>query len=132
MNIPTSNYTFAMKHWTTWFEIPATDIHRAKKFYESIFQMDIHLVDFGGLKMGIFPHKEVGAAICQHESYQPSATHGVLVNLNANPDLQQVLDRVEAAGGRILRPKTQISPEHGYMALIIDSEGNRMGLNSDQ
>jgi predicted enzyme related to lactoylglutathione lyase len=119
-----------MKQWTTWFEIPATDIKRAKKFYDAIFEIDINLVDFGTLKMGIFPHKGVGAALCQHESYQPSETHGVLVSLNANPDLQQVLDRVEAAGGRILRPKTQISPEYGYMALMVDSEGNRMGLNS--
>ncbi|MBL7774857.1 MAG: VOC family protein [Saprospiraceae bacterium] len=121
-----------MQHWTTWFEIPALDIHRAKKFYEEIFQIEIHLIDFGGLKMGIFPHKEVGAALCQHEAYQPSATHGLLVHLNANPDLQPVLDRVEAAGGRILRPKTQISAEHGFMALLVDTEGNRLGLSSDQ
>ncbi len=121
-----------MQNWTTWFEIPATDIHRAKKFYEAVFQMDINLIDFGGLKMGIFPHKGIGAAICQHESYKPSETHGVLVHLNGNPDLQTMLDRVEPAGGKIIRPKTLISPEHGYMALFIDSEGNRMGLGSDQ
>ena len=121
-----------MQNWTTWFEIPATDLPRAKKFYDAIFQMDIHLVDFGGFKMGIFPHKGVGAALCQHESYQPSDKKGVLVYLNANPDLQTVLDRVEAAGGTIIRPKTQISKEHGYMALFIDSEGNRLGLGSDK
>jgi predicted enzyme related to lactoylglutathione lyase len=121
-----------MKSWTNWIEIPATDLKRAKKFYDTIFEMDTQLVDFGGLKMGIFPHKDVGAALCQHESYKPSETHGVLVNLNSNPDLQIVLDRVEKAGGRILRPKTQISAEHGFMALIIDSEGNRMGLHSDK
>lgn len=120
-----------MKSWTTWFEIPATDLNRAKKFYDTIFEMDIQLVDFGGLKMGIFPHNGVGAALCQHEAYQPSETHGVLVHLNANPDLQNVLDRVEAAGGRIIRPKSPISDEFGFMALIIDSEGNRLGLHSD-
>lgn len=120
-----------MKSWTTWFEIPATDIGRAKKFYEAIFQMEIHLMDFGGFKMGIFPHSSVGAAICQHESYLPSETHGPLVYLNADPDLNEVLDRVAEAGGRITRPKTQISPEYGYMAVFIDSEGNRMALNSN-
>jgi len=123
-----------MKSWTPWFEIPATDLNRAKKFYETIFDMEIELLDLGALKMGIFPHNDVGAALCQNEAggYQPSQTHGVLVYLNANPDLQQVLDRVEAAGGRITRPKTPISDEFGFMALIVDSEGNRLGLHSDQ
>ena len=129
---PTNNDHSLMQNWTNWFEIPATDLARAKKFYDTIFEMETELVDFGDLKMGIFPHKNVGAALCQHEAYKPSETHGVLVHLNANPDLQRVLDRVEAAGGRIIRPKTQISEEYGFMALIVDSEGNRLGLHSDQ
>jgi predicted enzyme related to lactoylglutathione lyase len=53
-----------------------------------------------------------------------------LVYLNANPDLQDVLDRVERAGGKIMVPKTQISPEYGYMAVIIDTEGNRIAFHS--
>lgn len=120
-----------MKSWTTWFEIPATDIRRAKKFYDAIFGMDIEVMDLGGLQMGIFPHSGVGAALCQHESYKPSETHGTLIYLDANPDLEETLGRVEAAGGKILRPKTQISPEYGYMAIFVDSEGNRMALHSN-
>ena len=120
-----------MRSWTTWFEIPATDIARAIKFYESIYQMEIQLLDLGGLKMGMFPHSGVGAALCQHESYRPSETHGALVYLDAGPDLNDVLGRVEAAGGKILRPKTQISPEYGFMAIFVDSEGNRMALHSN-
>ncbi len=121
-----------MQAWTTWFEIPATDLDRAKKFYDAIFQVDISIADFGGFKMGIFPHSEISAALCEHPSYRPSETHGPLVYLNGNPDLSSVLGRVEAAGGKIIRPKTQISPVHGYMALFVDSEGNRMALHSNQ
>lgn len=128
----TFSLLFAMKSWTTWFEIPATDIARAKKFYDTIFQMDTQIMDFGGFKMGMFPHTGVGAALCQHESYRPSETHGVLVYLDANPDLAEVLDRVEAAGGKVLREKTQISPEYGFMALFADTEGNRLALHSNQ
>ncbi|MFN0015805.1 MAG: VOC family protein [Saprospiraceae bacterium] len=120
-----------MKHWTTWVEIPAADITRAKKFYETIFQAEIESLDLGDLQMAVFPHGEVGAALCQHASYRPSETHGPLIYLNGNPDLQLVLDRVGPAGGRILRPKTQISPEFGYMAFFVDSEGNRMALHSE-
>lgn len=121
-----------MQSWTSWFEIPATDLARAKKFYDAIFQMETEIFDFGGLKMGMFPHTGVGGALCQHESYRPSETHGPLIYLNGNPDLQTVLDRVEPAGGRVIRAKTQISPEYGYMAVFIDTEGNRMALHSDQ
>ena len=63
--------------------------------------------------------------------YNPSDTHGTLIYLNANPDVQLILDRVEAAGGTILVPKTQISEDNGYMGIIKDTEGNRIGLHSN-
>jgi len=44
--------------------------------------------------------------------------------------VQNILDKVEAAGGNILVPKTEISPEHGYMAVILDTEGNRIALHA--
>ncbi|HNP53532.1 MAG TPA: hypothetical protein PKK69_02900, partial [Ferruginibacter sp.] len=59
-----------------------------------------------------------------------SDKQGPLVYLNANPDVQLVLNRVEAAGGKIIVPKTEISPEYGFMAVIIDTEGNRVALHS--
>ena len=119
------------KVWTTWFEIPVDDFDRAKTFYETIFQTDIQAIDFGGFKMGLFPHKKVGCAICLGEGYKTGDT-GPVVYLNANPDLSIVLEIIENAGGKILQPKKQISPEHGFMALFIDSEGNRLALHSDQ
>jgi uncharacterized protein len=121
-----------MRPWTSWIEIPALDLDRAISFYASVFDISIQKVDLGVLKMGVFPHGDVGAALCQHPEYRPSATDGLLVYLNASPDLQPILDRVEPAGGRIVRPKTAISPEHGFMALFTDSEGNRIALHSDQ
>jgi predicted enzyme related to lactoylglutathione lyase len=54
----------------------------------------------------------------------------VLIYLNGNPDVQNILDKVEAAGGKISMPKTEISPEYGHMALFIDTEGNRIGIHS--
>ncbi len=120
----------APRLWTTWFEIPVDDFERAKKFYETIFDTDIEAIDFGALKMGIFPHKTVGCAICKGEYYK-TGDGGAVVYMNANPDLKTVENRIEAAGGKLIMPKKQISPEHGYMALFLDSEGNRMALHSD-
>ena len=62
--------------------------------------------------------------------YKPSSTEGPLIYLNGNPDVQLILDKIENAGGKILVPKTQISPEYGYMAIFLDTEGNRIALHS--
>ena len=118
------------KSWTTWFEIPVTNMDRAKKFYDAIFETEISVMDFGPLKMGIFPHSSVGCALCLGEWYKPSAD-GTLVYMDANPNLQIVQDRIEAAGGKVMMPKKQISPDHGYMAIFTDTEGNRLALHSD-
>jgi len=74
---------------------------------------------------------QVGGAIVDSGGFhKPSLTEGPLIYLNANPDVQQVLDKVEAAGGKVMVPKTQISPEYGYMAVMVDTEGNRIALHS--
>lgn len=118
-----------------WFEIPVTDFERGKTFYETIFGVTLDVMDFGGFKMGTFPNEngngKLSGAICYSPSdYIPSET-GVLIYLNCDPDLQPVLDKVESSGGKILRPKTIISPEWGFMAVILDSEGNRVALHSN-
>lgn len=124
-----------MNNAINWFEIPANDITRAKKFYESIFNFEMPELDIGdGLKMALFPAESgtVGGTLIQNsEWYVPSDSHGPLVYLNANPDLQDILDRVEEAGGKITIPKRMITEENGFMAVIVDSEGNRVALHSN-
>ncbi len=119
------------KNAINWFEIPATNLDRATKFYEAIFECTLIPMDFGGFKMSMFPTDEgtTGGALCYNEEYYKPSMDGSLVYLNGNPDLQTILDRVEAAGGKVLMPKTEISPEYGFMALFADSEGNRVGLH---
>ena len=118
----------------SWFEIPALDISRAQKFYEEIFDISMIPLDLPNIQMRMFPIEtpmHIGGALCYNkEFYKPSASEGPLIYLNGNPDVQIVLDRIEAAGGRIVVPKTEISPEHGFMAVFIDTEGNRVALHS--
>jgi predicted enzyme related to lactoylglutathione lyase len=123
-----------MKHnMVVWFEIPVSDMERAKKFYETVFKIDINIVDFGGLLMGWFPDRgEVNGArgtLIKQESYIPSQ-EGTLVYFGCD-DVQNELDRVKKAGGKIYQPKTEISPEHGFMGVFIDTEGNRVALHSN-
>ena len=115
-----------------WFEIPVSEMDRAKRFYETVFNIEINVHDFGGLLMGWFPdrgeaHGAQGTLIKQ-DSYIPGK-EGVLIYFMSS-DVQNELDKVVNAGGEIYQPKTQISPEHGYMGAFIDSEGNRIALHS--
>jgi len=117
-----------------WFEIPAEDIERAQEFYEGIFDMEMApMQEMPGTKMVGFPidmmSGKVGGALVESENHVPSED-GAVIYLNANPDMQLILDRIEDLEGEIIMPRTQISPEIGYMAFFIDSEGNKVGLHS--
>ncbi len=122
------------KNAISWFEIPATDLDRAQKFYETIFDIKMMPMDMENIQMRMFPLEDmmgVGGALCTSGGFhKPSATDGPLIYLNGNPDVEKVLEKVESAGGKIMLPKTEISPEYGFMAVIIDTEGNRIGLHS--
>src|SRR3954469_17801000 len=122
------------KNAISWFEIPAVDLDRAQKFYETIFDIKMVPLDMPQLKMRMFPVESpmnIGGALCYSPNfYKPSTTDGPLIYLNANPDVQNVLDKIESAGGKIVVPKTEISPEYGHMAVFIVSECKRMSLHS--
>ena len=124
-----------MKNAISWFEIPTTDIDRAQKFYETIFGISLAPMDMPGMKMRMFtldnPMEGIGGTLVDSGGFhKPSATEGPLIYLNGNPDVQNVLGKVEAAGGKVTVPKTEISPEYGYMGVFIDTEGNRIALHS--
>lgn len=124
-----------MKNAISWFEIPTTDIDRAQKFYETIFGISLMPMDMENIKMRMFPldnpMEGVGGTLVDSGGFhKPSATDGPLIYLDGNPDLQNVLGKVEAAGGKVIVPKTEISPEYGYMGVFIDTEGNRIALHS--
>lgn len=116
-----------------WFEICVTDMARAKKFYEKVFGITLEEQEMMGMKMAFFPSEmgsgRVSGGLVQGPMHKPSMD-GAVLYLNGNPDLAKALANVEAAGGKVLMPKTQISPEIGYMAFFADTEGNRVALHS--
>lgn len=118
-----------------WFEIPATDIKRAKTFYQAIFKIKMDEMEMMGMQMAFFPWKDgsgkANGGLCKSKMHKPSRTGGTVVYLNANPDLKTVLGRVVKAGGQVIMPKTGIG-ENGFMAFFIDTEGNRVGLHSNK
>jgi predicted enzyme related to lactoylglutathione lyase len=120
-----------MTNAINWFEIPASDFARAKKFYETILGEEMQTMEAMGMTMAFFPvdlKNGIGGGIVYCQGYEPSAK-GTLVYLNGGDELSTVLSRVEAAGGSIVLPKTPIG-RNGFMAHFIDTEGNKVGLHS--
>lgn len=120
-----------MENVINFFDIPAIDFSRAVSFYKAILGVEINETEMSGTKMGFFPTDgtNVSGAIVQGKDYKP-ATDGVIVYLNGGNDLQNVLDKVERNNGKVMVPKTHISPEVGYKGMFIDTEGNKMWLHS--
>ena len=120
-----------MANAINWFEIPASNFERAKKFYSTILKAELHVEKMMGVEMAFFPMEEngVGGAICKGENYKPSAD-GTVPYLNGGKDLTAILNRVESAGGKVIMPKTKITDEIGHMAFFFDSEGNKIALHS--
>lgn len=120
-----------------WFEIPVSDMSRAKKFYENVFGIKIQVEQFGDTLMGWFPFSEdpkasgaSGSLVANSQFYKPSA-NGTLVYFSS-PEITYELRKVEEAGGVVLQEKTLIKEEIGYMALFLDCEGNRVALHSKE
>ncbi|QLG43906.1 VOC family protein [Costertonia aggregata] len=118
-----------------WFEIPVTDMERAKKFYESVFEISIAIHELGDFIMGWFPmfpgKSGATGSLVQHAMYMPSSTHGPLIYFSCENVVNE-LNRVENAGGTILQKKKEIGDGHGFMGMIKDSEGNRVALYSQK
>ena len=121
-----------MANALNWFEIPATDIGRATQFYNSVLATELQTMSDmpGDYVMAMFPAEDgVSGAVIAGEGYTPSA-EGSVIYLNAGADLSDSLGRVEAAGGQIIQPKTDIG-ENGFIAYLLDTEGNKVGLHSN-
>lgn len=121
----------ARKTLLDWFEIPAVDIERAARVCGTILDAELEVIEVNPhYPMTVLPAPEhgVGGALVQGEGYTPSS-QGVFVWLHGGPDLNEVLDRVVASGGKVLMPKTSIG-DHGFAASFQDTEGNRVGLHS--
>lgn len=120
-----------MKSYISMFEIPATDISRAVNFYQGILDITIEKMDVEGMQMGILPYEGqmVTGVIIKADGYKPSAD-GVTLYLNGGDNLQVALGKVEKNGGKILIPKTAHADGSGFFAIFLDTEGNKIGLNS--
>ncbi len=118
-----------MNNAINWFEIPAVNLDRAVTFYDAILGHPLRRGEFNHIPHGFFAADEqaVAGAVVLVPEYQPSI-NGAVVYLNAGFDLDGILSRVAAAGGKVVMPKMDIAPQ-GFIAQIVDTEGNKVGLH---
>lgn len=123
-----------MKTAINWFEVPAHDFDRARKFYETVLGIslptDTSSTRDGAVPMAFFPNGASAAgAIVKDPRVKPGAD-GPVIYLDAGGHLDDCVRRVAAAGGKVVVPVTDIG-EHGRFAILLDTEGNRVALHDE-
>ena len=122
-------------HMVGWFEIAVADMTRAQKFYEKVFDIKIHIEQFGETLMGWFPFPKdpqargAGGSLVQNPAHYNPSDNGTLIYFSTE-EITAELKRVHEAGGTVLQEKKLIRKDIGYMALFLDCEGNRIALHS--
>lgn len=113
-----------------WFEIPVSDMERAKTFYESVFETELSDLSNPMSQMWAFPWKDnapqAAGCLIKHEKANPSPD-GVRIYFTA-PDFPGTMKRVADGGGEVLLPEMSIG-EHGYIGLFKDTEGNVIAIH---
>jgi len=119
-----------MANQLVWVDIPVIDLDRAIRFYSAVLGAPIAKQEYPGMTIGLLPGGEGDVSGCLHRSDNDRPSdHGALLYLNCQGRLDDAVAVVEPNGGRILQTKHAIGP-HGFRAVVLDSEGNRVALHS--
>ena len=116
-----------------WFEIPVSDLERAKSFYEYVFDYTLEIHPMGEIMMAWFPMHEnaIGAtgSLVKGEGLKPSPAGSGIQIYFSTPDIELALARVKEKGGAVVAEKYSIG-EYGFVGVAEDCDGNRIGLHS--
>ncbi|MCB9703804.1 MAG: VOC family protein [Myxococcales bacterium] len=112
-----------------WLDIPVADLDRACRFYRGVLAIDVHRESYGDYEFAVLDHQEGNGGCLVPDAARVSAECGPLVYLNVDGRIRAAIAQVSELGGRITEALHPIGP-HGWRALIVDSEGNRMALHS--
>jgi predicted enzyme related to lactoylglutathione lyase len=120
-----------MQNPVGWFEIYVNDLARAQAFYEQVFALTLSRLDSPGLEMLAFPgdpaQEGAAGALVRMPGFAAGG-NSTLVYFRCQ-DCATEAARAVAAGGRVQKSKTAIGP-YGFIALVVDTEGNMIGLHS--
>jgi len=119
----------AAQNRLVWFDIPVADLERAAAFYRGVLGIGVHVEMSPGYSFAVLEHKDGNGGCLVPKAGEISGNSGILVYLNANGRMREAVRQVGKLGGRIVEPPQSIGP-HGFRAIVIDSEGNRIALHA--
>jgi predicted enzyme related to lactoylglutathione lyase len=111
-----------------WFDIPVTDLDRAIAFYVAVLGVSVDKATFADSSIGVIEHQD-GNGGCLVPNHAEIAAGGILLYLNVDGRIRDAVEKVIPHGGTVIQPTHAIGP-HGFRAVILDSEGNRVALHS--
>lgn len=112
-----------------WFDIPVADLERARAFYQGVLGIPVHREKLGDSEFCVLDHRDGNGGCLVKAPGQVTSTGGILCYLNADGRIRDAVAQVVKLGGKVLEPVHAIGP-HGFRALALDSEGNRIALHS--
>jgi predicted enzyme related to lactoylglutathione lyase len=119
-----------MSNQIVWCDIPVKDLDRAIKLYSAVLGKPVSKQSFSGMTFALLPDADssVSGCLVTGDDLVPSAS-GPMIYLNCEGRLDAAIAAVETNGGKVLKPRHPIGP-HGFRAVVLDSEGNRVALHS--
>jgi uncharacterized protein len=111
-----------------WFDIAVSDLERAAAFYRTVLNVPLHLEQSQGPAFYVFEHGG-GNSGCLVSTEAPIQPGSVLLYLNVDGRIRDALVQAQRRGGTIVDPIRPIGA-HGFRAVILDCEGNRVALHS--
>jgi predicted enzyme related to lactoylglutathione lyase len=112
-----------------WFDIPVADLDRAARFYSAVLGVGVDKEQAGDFEFCVIDHHD-GNGGCLFKDEAEIGTRGVLIYLNVDGRIHDAVGKVVPNGGSVTKPVHAIGP-HGFRAVILDSEGNRVALHSN-
>ena len=112
-----------------WFDIPVADLDRARRFYAAVLAVAVQQAQFDGFSFCVLAHEQGNGGCLLTRPAEISASQGILLYLNVDGRIRDAVRQVEVGGGKLLEAVQAIGP-HGWRAIVLDSEGNRVALHS--
>ena len=113
-----------------WFDIPCADLDRAAEFYRSVLGCEVFKEEFDGTSFCVLEHEQGNGGCLIEAASEPTETGGILVYMNVDGRIHDAVANVEPHGGKVVQAVHGIGP-HGFRAIVVDSEGNRLALHSN-
>jgi predicted enzyme related to lactoylglutathione lyase len=119
----------SLHNLTVWCDIPVADLDRASAFYAATLDIGLDKVEMENFKFCVFHHATGNGGCLVPNQAAVSATSGVLMYMNVDGRIRDAVVQAEKMGGKVVEATHPIG-EHGFRAIILDSEGNRIALHS--